>query len=115
MFLEIAISILLLLLTHFYYSKVHLTKKKMLSYTRLFEQAGFKVKLEDYKLLGSKAIDYIVEAERKHNNPMYFHERELTGFDVVVSSLAMRPFVQIINLELVQGYFNTNTNSYQKY
>jgi hypothetical protein len=56
-----------------------------------------------------------VEAERKHNNPMYFHERELTGFDVVVSSLAMRPFVQIINLELVQGYFNTNTNSCQKY
>jgi hypothetical protein len=115
MLLQLFLTILIILLTRFYYNKVYMVKKKMLSYKRLFEEAGFKVKLEEYKLLGSKTIDYIMEAEKKYGNPMYFHERELTGFDVVISSFAMQPFIQLINLNLIQGYFNTSVYSYRKF
>jgi hypothetical protein len=52
---------------------VYLTKKKMLNYKHLLQQSGFNVKLLPYQLLGSKAIDYIIEPETEHNNPMHFN------------------------------------------
>jgi cytochrome P450 len=46
---------------------------------------------------------------------MHFHERELPQYDVAVGSCAMQPFIQLINLDLIQAYFNTNSYSYNKF
>jgi cytochrome P450 len=41
--------------------------------------------------------------------------KELPQYDVAVGSCAMQPFMQLINLDLIQAYFNTNSYSYNKF
>jgi hypothetical protein len=50
MLLQLFLTVLIILLTRFYYNNISMVKKKMLSYKRLFEEAGFKVKLEEYNV-----------------------------------------------------------------
>lgn len=56
-----------------------------------------------------------MESEKQHHNPLYYHEREMAQYDVLVSTIAMRPLIQLINLDLIQAYFNTNVYNYQKF
>jgi len=69
---QVVLVVLLVLMLRFYYTKVYLTKLLMLEYKRLFEQAGFRVKLEPFRLFTSKMFNDYEEGERLHGNPLYY-------------------------------------------
>lgn len=115
MILQIFLSVLVVLFTYFYYNKVYLVKKKINHYKQLFEQAGYRVLVEGYKLIGSKAIDHLLDSAKNFNNPMHYHQHELAKYDVAIGSCNMQPYIQLIHVDLIQAYFNMNSYNFQKF
>lgn len=103
------------LLLHFFYFKVHLTKQRMLEYKQLFEKAGFRVKLEPFRLFTSRMFEIYKEGEQTYGNPLHYKQNDLVGYDVVVCSFLNRPMLQLISPDLLQAYFMGNDAEFHKF
>lgn len=112
---QVVVVVLLVLLLRFYYTKVYLTKLLMLEYKLLFEQAGFRVKLEPFRLFTSKMFEDYREGERLYGNPLHYKENELVNYDVAICTFLNRPMIQLIHPDLMQAYFNSPQSDFSKF
>jgi len=71
MFIQALLVALAVYLFYFYYTRVYLTKQAMENYGRLFEKAGYRVKITPFRLFGFGVFDMLLEDDKKHRNPSY--------------------------------------------
>lgn len=57
----------------------------------------------------------MLRSEKEHGNPMYYRQHGLIGYDVVLSTIFGSPMVHLINLDLLQSFFNTELATYVKH
>jgi hypothetical protein len=69
----------------------------MLNYKHRFEAAGYRVKLEPFRLFTSKMFEEYRKGEVTHGNPLHYKQNELTDYDIVICSFLNRPMLEIIH------------------
>lgn len=57
----------------------------------------------------------MIQSEKEHGNPLYYRQHCLQGYDVVISTVFGHPIVNLINLDLLQAFFNTELATYVKH
>lgn len=111
-----AIAVILVVLgCHFYYSKVYLLKKKLSTLQRRFEGAGYKVKVEPFRVFGYPSFEHTAWSEREKGNPDYYRQHNLQGYDVVISTIFGRSSITLINMDLLHSFFSMELTTYVKY
>ena len=70
--LEYIAVVLLILAVYAYYRLFILPPKIMKNYASLFEQAGYRVLLQPYALLGRPVIDRYFKSIENYNEPFYY-------------------------------------------
>lgn len=115
MILQIILVLLIFAGCQFYYSKVYLLKKKLSTLQKRFEEAGYTVKVEPFMVFGSPGLAHTEHSEKQYGNPQYYRQHKLQGYDAVISTIFGQPTVSLINLDLLQAFFNTELVTYVKH
>jgi hypothetical protein len=67
------------------------------------------------KPFSSSSHEHTIKSEREHGDPFYFRHHELPGYDVNIGYLFNRPYLGLINPDLLQAFFNNENGNYVKY